>query len=305
VTAIDGRTRLVGVMGWPIEHTLSPTMHNAAFEAAGLNWRYVPLAVPPECVGDAVQGLRAMGFAGCNVTVPHKQAVMQHLDRITEEARAIGAVNTIVIGERQYSTGHNTDALGFLKALAEGGFRPAGKRAVVLGAGGAARALVYALASRGASVAVLNRTLSHAESLVAGLSSFLSQLSAQPVPRLRALPLTLRALQEEILSADLLVNATSLGMWPNIGHSPWPEELGIPSRITVFDAVYNPAETKLLRQARVAGAHTIGGLTMLVHQGAKAWELWTQQEPPVAAMAAAASEAFSSRGPVDSVDRTE
>ena len=287
--AIDGHTRLVGVMGWPVEHTVSPAMHNAAFDAAGLNWRYVPLAVQPDRVGEAVHGLRALGFAGCNVTVPHKRAVMDHLDEITGQARAIGAVNTIVIQREGRMVGHNTDAVGFLRALTERGFRAEGKRAVILGAGGAARAVAYGLASSGATVTILNRTLLRAKSLVADLNSFFPSLP------LRSFPLDFLNLSQEVSSADLLVNATSLGMWPEVQGSPWPEDLSMAFSLTVFDLVYNPPETKLMCQARAAGAQAIGGLRMLVHQGATAWELWTGQKAPVEVMAAAAKAAFSER----------
>lgn len=283
---INGHTRLVGVIGWPVEHTVSPAMHNAAFDAAGLNWRYVPLAVHPDRVGEAVRGLRALGFAGCNVTVPHKRAVMEHLDEITEQAQAIGAVNTIVIQADGRMVGHNTDAAGFLRALRQAGFDPVSCHALVLGAGGAARAIVYALASVGARVTILNRTLQRAQTLMAALSpSF-------PLIPLRPLPLTPATLRQETSLADLLVNATSLGMWPQVGRSPWPEELSLPPSLMVFDAVYNPLETKLMRQARTAGAQVIGGLGMLVHQGVIAWELWTGQEAPVEVMAAAAQAAL-------------
>lgn len=285
--AINGHTKLVGVIGWPVEHTVSPAMHNAAFDAAGLNLRYVPLPVHPDRVGEAVRGLRSLGFAGCNVTVPHKRAVMAYLDEITEQARAIGAVNTIVLQSQGRMIGHNTDAAGFLRALTEGGFCPEGKQAVIIGAGGVGRAVTYALASAGATATVLNRTLSRAQSLIADLTSFFPSLP------LRAFPLTPATLRQEAQTADLLVNATSLGMWPQIGHSPWPEDLSMPPSLTIFDVVYNPLETKLMGQARAAGAQAIGGLGMLVHQGAAAWELWTGQQAPVDVMAAAARAAFS------------
>lgn len=289
MSAIDGHTRLVGVMGWPVGHTVSPAMHNAAFEAAGLNWRYVPLAVQPECLGEAVRGLRALGFAGCNVTVPHKRAVMDHLDEITDQTRAVGAVNTIVVSGEGRMVGHNTDAAGFLRALVEHGFGVEGKRALILGAGGAARAVAYGLASSGATITILNRTLSRAERLVGHLASLFPSLP------LRCFSLDLRTLSREASSADLLVNATSVGMWPEIEHSPWPKELSVPSSLTVFDLVYNPPETKLMRQARAAGAQAMGGLSMLVHQGATAWELWTGQKAPVEVMAAAAEAALGHR----------
>jgi len=292
--AINGRTRLVGVMGWPIEHTISPAMHNTAFDASGLNWRYVPLAVQPEHLEAAVHGLRALGFAGCNVTVPHKRAVMDYLDDVADHARAIGAVNTIVVRESGQMIGYNTDADGFLRALREGGFQPEGKRAVMVGAGGAARAIAHALASVGASVAILNRTLSRAEALAAELASSYGRRAEGA--SYAAFPLTLDVLRREVLSAELLVNATSVGMWPQTERSPWPEDILMPSDLTVFDAVYNPQETKLMRQACAAGARAIGGLGMLIHQGAAAWELWTGREAPVEVMARAAREALSQSG---------
>ena len=291
LNAINGYTRLVGVMGWPVEHTISPVMHNAVFDAVGLNWRYVPLAVRPERVGEAVRGLRALGFAGCNVTVPHKRMVMDHLDEITNQARAIGAVNTIVIEEQGRMVGHNTDAAGFLRALEEGGFQPEGRRAVIMGAGGASRAVAYALASAGVSVTVLNRTLSRAESLIGELASLFSEVGTA-VHSYTAFPLHPDTLYREVQSADLLVNATSVGMSPQSGRSPWPEGLSIPPTLMVFDLVYTPLETNLMHQARAAGARAIGGLGMLVHQGAAAWELWTAQKAPVEMMAAAAKAAF-------------
>ncbi|MEA3345480.1 MAG: shikimate dehydrogenase [Chloroflexota bacterium] len=286
MSAINGHTKLVGVIGWPVEHTVSPAMHNAAFDAAGLNWRYVPLRVHPERVVEAVRGLRALGFVGCNVTVPHKRAIMGSMDEITDQARAIGAVNTITIQSDGRMVGHNTDADGFLRALADGDLDPKGKQALVIGAGGAGRAVAYALASSGAAVTILNRTLSRAESLVADLISFFPRADAE------ARPYSPASLRQEAQSADLLVNATPLGMWPQVDRSPWPDEVPMLPSLTVFDVVYNPPETKLMRQARSAGAQAIGGLGMLVRQGATAWELWTGQEAPVEVMAAAAKAAL-------------
>jgi len=273
---INGKTKLVGLIGWPVEHSLSPAMHNSAFAALNLNWRYLPLPVHPERLGEAVAGLRALGFVGANVTVPHKEAVMSYLDHVTPEAQAIGAVNTIVVREGR-SIGHNTDWCGFLAALSEGGFDPQGKRVVVLGAGGAARAVVYALAHAGAQVTVLNRTLARAQVLVKDFS-----------PLFPALPLTLQTLEEQTAEAHLLVNATPVGTWPEVNQSIWPQGLTFPGHLTVFDLVYNPRQTKLLRQAEAAGAKAIGGLGMLVHQGAAAFELWTGEKAPVETMYEAA-----------------
>lgn len=282
LSAITGETKLVGLIGWPVEHSLSPAMHNSAFAALNLNWCYVPLPVLPEQLGEAVAGLRALGFVGANVTVPHKEAVMSYLDHVTPEAQAIGAVNTIVVSEGR-SIGYNTDWQGFLTALSEGGFDPQDKRAVVLGAGGAARAVVYALAQAGVQITVLNRTPSRAQDLVQDFSPLFPSLS------LLSLPLTLQTLAERTAEAHLLVNTTPVGMWPELDKSLWPKDLAFPGHLTVFDLVYNPRQTKLLRQAQAAGAQVIGGLGMLVHQGATAFELWTGEKAPVETMYEATS----------------
>jgi len=281
---INGQTKLVGLIGYPVEHSLSPAMHNSAFAARSLNWCYVPLPVPHERVGEAVAGLCALGFVGANVTVPHKEAVMSYLDHVTPEAQAIGAVNTIVV--REGLIGYNTDWQGFLTALSEGGFDPQGKQAVVLGAGGAARAVVYALVQAGAQVTVLNRTPARAQALVQDFASLFPSLP------LCSLPFTPQTLEEQTAEAHLLVNTTPVGMWPEVDQSIWPEDLAFPGHLAVFDLVYNPCQTKLLRQTRAAGAKVIGGLGMLVYQGAAAFELWTGEKAPVETMYEAASEAL-------------
>ena len=275
--SINGQTKLVGLIGYPVKHSLSPAMHNSAFAALSLNWCYVSLPVLPERLGEAVAGLRALSFVGANVTVPHKEAVMSYLDHVTPEAQAIGAVNTIVVREGKL-IGYNTDWQGFLTALSEGGFDPQGKRAVVLGAGGAARAVVYALAQAGAQVAILNRTPARAQALAKDFS-----------PLFSTLPLTPQTVEDQTAETHLLVNTTPVGLWPEVDKSLWPEDLAFPGHLTVFDLVYNPRETKLLRQARWAGAKVIGGLGMLIHQGAVAFELWTREKAPVEMMYEAAS----------------
>ncbi len=274
---IDGQTQLVGLIGWPVAHSLSPAMHNAAFEALGLNWRYVPLPVPPGQVEAALRGLVALGFRGANVTVPHKQAVIPHLDAVSEGAQAIGAVNTLVVRDG-HLLGDNTDAAGFLVDLREAGFEPKGGRTLVLGAGGGARAAAYALATAGAEVVVLNRTPSRAEALVRDLAAWVA-----PVP-LRSVPLSHEALSRLVPTVDLIVNATSVGMWPDVAASPWPDDVPIPANCTVYDLVYRPALTRLLRQAGAGGAKGIGGLGMLVNQGALAFRMWTGRDAPVEAM---------------------
>lgn len=279
---IDGHTHLVGLIGWPVEHSLSPAMHNSAFAVLNLNWCYVPLPVHPEQLEEAVAGLWALSFMGANVTVPHKEMVMSYLDHVAPEAQAIGAVNTIVVREGK-SIGYNTDWQGFLTAVSEGGFEPQGKRAVVLGAGGAARAVVYALAHAGAQVTVLNRTPARAQALIRDFSPLFPSLS------LLSLPLTLQTLEEQAAEAHLLVNATPVGTWPEVDKSIWPEDLTFPGHLRVFDLVYNPRQTTLLRQAQAARAQVIGGLGMLVHQGGAAFELWTGEKAPVETMYEAAS----------------
>jgi shikimate dehydrogenase len=284
---IDGRTQLVGLIGWPVEHSLSPVMHNAAFDALGLNWRYVPLPVPPGQVEVAVRGLAALGFCGANVTVPHKRAVMPVLGSIGSSASALGAVNTLVIGRRADGTpligGFNTDSRGFVGALRQGGFEPEdGGNAVVVGAGGAARAVVFGLLWSGSGqIAVLNRTPERARGLVSDLGSH-PGFAAQ----LRALPLTEETLVESARAADLLVNATAVGMWPHVDGSVWPDTVPIPAHLTVFDLVYNPLETHLLRQARQSGARAVDGLGMLVRQGALSFDMWTNQGLSVTEVAA-------------------
>lgn len=285
-----GSAQLVGLIGWPVEHSVSPAMHNAAFEVLGLDWSYSLLPTPPGSVEARLADLKAGGFQGANVTVPHKQAVMPYLDEIDDAAQAIGAVNTILVqGDRLI--GCNTDAGGLLNALRDAGFEPSGRRALVLGAGGAARAVVYALARSGAPVVLHNRTASRAEKLAHSMLEVDPQASVTWVAdgaSLADLPLD---------SFDLLVNTTSVGMWPQIDACPWPETLPMPGRWTVNDLVYNPAQTRLLARAQAAGAATIGGLGMLVHQGALAFEMWTGQAPPAEVMRGAAERALGHGSP--------
>ncbi|MBN1318018.1 MAG: shikimate dehydrogenase [Anaerolineales bacterium] len=285
---IDGNTQLVGLLGWPVGHSLSPIMHNAAFEVLGLNWRYVALPVHPDRVLEAVGGLVALGFCGANVTVPHKQSVMRAMDDLEQTADLLNAVNTIVIhrdDERKSTTiGYNTDVQGFIRALREGGFDPAGGGgAVVLGAGGAARAVVYGLMSSGVKeVRVFNRTLENGQALVTHFRSLV-----RPGNCLQALPLDEDILVDAVRRADLLVNTTTVGMTPNVNDMVWPENVPMPSNLTVFDLVYNPLETRLLKQARQTGANAVDGLGMLIWQGALAFEMWTGRPAPVEVMRAA------------------
>lgn len=276
---VTGRSRLCGVLGHPLDHTLSPRMHNAAFAALGLDWVYVPWPVSPERLGEAVAGLRALAnFAGANVTVPHKEAVISHLDGLTEEARAVGAINTIVrAGDRL--TGHTTDGAGLLAALADtGGFRAAGASVVIVGAGGAGRSAAFALAGAGArQVTILNRSEARALALAKDVAR-----AARDITVL-AYQLHQHSAVARILgTADLVVNATSLGLHPD---DPRPVDVNAcPPGAVAFDMIYNPPETPFLAQARARGLRAANGLGMLVHQGAAAFALWTGQAPPVEIM---------------------
>jgi len=287
-TPLNGRTKLVGVMGWPVEHSLSPQMHNAAFAALGYNCCYVPLAVPPDRLPQAVAGLAALGFVGSNVTVPHKQAVWACVDELSEEAQAVSAVNTLIRREDRW-VGGNSDIPGFLMSLEEEGFLPQGKRALVLGAGGAARGIVYALARAGAQVTLLNRTVERGEALAREISRLL------PGQSLEARPLLPEELARARDDVELLVNTTPLGMWPRVEASPWPEELPCPAHLTGFDLVYNPLRTRLLAQAQEAGAKAIGGLKMLVYQGAISFRWWFGVMPPTEVMYRACVEELARR----------
>jgi shikimate dehydrogenase len=285
VHMISAKTTLVGLIGWPVSHSVSPAMHNAAFDALGLDWRYVPLPVDPAlpgAVGDAVRGMRAMGMRGVNVTVPHKQAVLPFLDRIEATAQAMRAVNTIIVEADGSLIGDNTDAPGFIADLRAHGVEPAGRRVLVLGAGGSARAIVYGLAqARARHITVANRSVERGGRLLDDLRPFLGATIA----KVMALPDGPPAIE-----ADLIVNCTSLGMTPHQDTTPWPHDLPLHSGQVVYDLVYNPADTLLLRQARRHGARAIGGLGMLIWQGALAFERWTGQPAPVEVMRSAAEE---------------
>lgn len=269
-----GVTNKVGVIGWPIEHSLSPIMHNAAFAALGMtDWFYDKMAIAPDIVGLSLRELRDHGFIGINVTVPHKQAVMRYV-RADERAQAVGAVNTI---DFRTNVGTNTDVSGFMDDLKAHGIEVAGQNVIVLGAGGAARAAVYGLARAGATIAVVNRTPEKAEQLINDLG-----VDAMPMALERAAKGHVR----------LVVNCTSVGMYPKVDESPWSEDVPFPQGVIVYDMVYRPQTTKLMRQAEANGGRAIDGLGMLVRQGAAAFSIWTGREAPVDVMYAALEEAL-------------
>jgi shikimate dehydrogenase len=287
----SGQGRLYGLLGRPVAHSLSPAMHEAAFLAQGMNCRYQAFLVEPAALPQAVAGLKALGIAGVNVTIPHKEAILPLLDEVTENARLVGAVNTIVHRNGRL-IGYNTDGWGFLCALEEAGVRPAGARVAVLGAGGAARAIASHLILAGAAhVAVLNRTVAKAERLVRELTASLQEAKGSS---LRLPPFVAGSLEEAdlIRQADLVVNCTSLGMGEQAAESPLADPAWLKPGAVVYDTVYRPAETRLLREARAAGHQAIGGLGMLVHQGACAWEYWFGRRGPTSIMWAAAKAAL-------------
>ncbi|MDP2920720.1 MAG: shikimate dehydrogenase [Dehalococcoidia bacterium] len=274
---ISGKTSVCGVIGDPIEHTMSPAMHNAAFRQLELDYIYVAFRVTPAQLGKAIAGMKALNIRGLNVTIPHKVNVIPFLDRLDPLAEKIGAVNTIV-NEDGALTGYNTDASGFLQALKEGGGErgePKGKKILLLGAGGAARAIAFIIAAEGGYLTILNRKeeLPWAEDIARNIGT------AYHMP-VGVGELTREKIERVIPDTDILVNATSVGMTPGANESPFPADL-LCASLLVFDIVYNPLETRLLREAKTAGARTISGLEMLIWQGVLAFEKWTGQHAPV------------------------
>ncbi|MEN6355472.1 MAG: shikimate dehydrogenase [Armatimonadota bacterium] len=276
-----GKTRVLGVFGHPIAHSLSPVMQNAAIEALGIDYVYVPFHVLPNDLEKAVHGIRALNIAGVNVTIPHKENIIAYLDEVSERSMRIRSVNT-VINKDGHLVGDTTDGRGFLKsAQAEWG-KLDGKKVLLLGAGGSAKAVSFALAEIGCEIVIANRTFGRARELVEGLNTVFGRDAA------RAIGMQREALADEAQSADLLVNTTSVGMSPDIDSTPIPGDL-LHSNLLVYDLVYNPSTSRLVRQARERGARAVNGLGMLVHQGALSLEMWTGRQAPVDVMEEAAA----------------
>jgi shikimate dehydrogenase len=278
---ISGKTKVCALIGDPVEHTVSPAMHNAAFKAAELDFIYVPFRVKPENLKKAVNGLRALNVRGFNVTIPHKVPVIKLLDSLDPLARDIGAVNTVV-NDNGKLIGFNTDAEGFLRAMRERGVEPANKKIVIIGAGGASRSISYILARENAFLTLSNRSPDPAYEI------------ARLVQDKFGKSVTVCQPGKSLENTDILVNATSIGMTPGINESPVPAGLLTPG-LTVFDIVYNPVETRLLREAKAAGAKAFSGLDMLAWQGALAFEKWTGQPAPLDLMRRKALEMLEKR----------
>jgi shikimate dehydrogenase len=262
---ISGTTQLAGIMGWPVAHSRSPLLHGFWLRETGVDGAYVPLPVRPDRISEALRALPALGFRGCNLTIPHKQTALSVVDRVEPLARRIGAVNTIVVGPDGSLEASNTDAFGFRENLREAApqWDPAGGPAVIFGAGGAARAVVAALADSGvAEIRIVNRTLARAEALARDLST----------PATRITVHSWREASSAQRDAGLLVNTTSLGM---TGEPPLGIDLSpLPTAAPVVDIVYVPLETRLLATARKQGHAVVDGLGMLLHQGRPGFEAW-------------------------------
>ena len=272
---LTGTTKNLGVMGWPIAHSLSPVLQNAAIAKAGLDYVYTSLPVRPEQLAEAVTGLKALQFRGWNVTIPHKSAIMPLLDMIDEDARIIGAVNTVV-NEDGKLTGYNTDVTGFTQALLDQGFNPAGKEVVLLGAGGAARAVVWGLIKAGTKVIHIGvRSPQKVQPLVDEFQSY----GALDVCHWESEPF-----QQLLGKADLLVNTTPLGMTPHLDSMAPVDWSKVKASAFAYDIIYTPAETRFLREARQHGHETLNGEAMLAGQGAAAFRKWTGVQPDLALM---------------------
>jgi len=268
---ITGRTNVFGIMGDPVEHSLSPPMHNAAFKKLEMDSVYVPFHVKKGEIGAAIQGALAMEIKGLNLTIPHKTSVIEHLDEIDHAAELIGAVNTVKFNNG--ARGYNTDGMGAVRAIEE--VTPVkNKKVVILGAGGAARAVSFQILLEGAGeVVIANRTVGKAKNL---RNDLVSNLDAS----VKSSDLDLEVIGE-IQDADILINTTPIGMYPNIDEEPLINADVMHEGLVVNDIVYNPFETGLLKEAKKAGAKVVPGTKMLIYQGVEAFKIWTGVEAPV------------------------
>jgi shikimate dehydrogenase len=269
---IDASTKICCLIGDPVEHSFSPLIHNAGYQALGINYVYVPFRVKD--IKRAIEGIRGLGIRGASITIPHKTTALKYLDKIDPLAEAIGAVNTIV-NDDGVLTGYNTDGDGALKAL-EAVTTLRGKKAVLIGGGGAASAIAVGLKKKGVKLVVLNRTEARARKLA-------KKVNAEGFGGLNKL--------SEIASAEILINATSVGMWPKTDRSVIPKDL-LHNRLTVFDIVYNPRETRLLIEARERGCAVVYGDKMLLYQAARQFELFTGLKAPLPVMESALTQAL-------------
>ncbi|PRX27218.1 shikimate dehydrogenase [Orenia metallireducens] len=268
---------LTGLFGYPVEHSFSPAMHNSAFKEVNLNYLYLPFAIKPENVEEAVKGIKAFDLRGVNVTIPHKQAVIPYLDELSEEAELIGAVNTIENRDGKL-IGYNTDGRGFIRSLKEeGDFEAKGKKALIIGAGGASRAVAFQLALEGIDKIYIS-------DLSQGLAKVLADDVNSKVDKAKAIVVDSKETDEIVAKVDLLVDATPVGMYPKVDVKPVVSTEVLHKDLVVYDLVYNPLETVLLKAAKEAGAKAVSGLGMLLYQGAIAFEIWTDVDAPIKIM---------------------
>ena len=285
--AISGKTRVCGVIGDPIEHTLSPTIHNAAFNHLKLDFVFLAFSVKAADLENALRGIRGLGIHGLNVTMPHKSTVIGYLDEVDSSAKFLGSANTILNKAGKLS-GFNTDDVGALKALRENGIELADKKVLLLGAGGAAKAVAFSFAQEAGELAILNRAAEKAVVLADALNHMFGK-------KIVGGALSPKAVQKNLQETDILVNATSVGMHPNINQTLVAPQWLKPN-LTVMDIVYNPVETKLAKDAQAAGAKVISGVEMLIYQGAASFEIWTGRSAPIEVMRKAALNKLSSAG---------
>lgn len=284
---ISGKTRVCGVIGDPIEHTLSPAIHNAAFDHLKLDFVFLAFRVKAADLENAVRGMRGLGIHGLNVTMPHKSTVISFLDEVDPAVKFLGSANTILNKDGKLS-GFNTDGVGALKALRENGTELSEKKVLLLGAGGAAKAIAFALAEEVGELAVLNRATEKAKELAEALGRMFNK-------KVVGGALSPDAIAKNLRGSDVLINATSVGMHPDANQSiVTPQWLR--SDLTVMDIVYNPVETKLAKDAKAAGAKVISGVEMLIYQGAASFEIWTGRSAPIEVMRRAALNKLSSAG---------
>ena len=272
---ISGKTKLCCVIGDPVEHSLSPVMHNAAFKELNLDFVYVAFTVRKNELRNAIAGARSLQVHGLNVTMPHKTSIMKHLDEIDPTAKFIGAINTVLNADGKL-IGYITDGVGAIKALKENSVRLEGKKLLLLGAGGAAKAVAFHAAQEVEELRILNRTAQKAKELAEALHKKSDKKASGN-------SLSSEIIRKELEDTDILVNATSVGMHPNVNQrlvdSTW-----LRPDLCVMDIIYNPLETKLAKDAKSAGAKVISGIEMLVYQGAASFEIWTNHQAPVKAM---------------------
>lgn len=266
---LNGETVTVGTLGYPVYHTISPEFQGAAYEAMGLNFVYLPFNVKPEEIGDAVRGIRALGIRGVNVTMPHKMTSMEFLDELDPLAATIGSINGIINTDGVLK-GYNFDVAGFMIPFEN--MDIAGKKVLLLGAGGGARAGAFGLSHRKVELVIMNRVVECAEMLARDLIGYSGNQA-------RAVDYTPETLAKEMADTDIFINATSIGFDKLVNETPVPAAL-IQKNMVIYDIVYSPMETRLLREAKVKGAKTIGGLEMIVGQGAQFFEKVTGLKAP-------------------------